>query len=427
MKALLLLGTLFALAGPGPNDPQDSVPAWSSDGVHVAFERQIGDREHVDQMTSAGKGLYVAAQTGLLRGWVPKRNWLLIQPSDTETIATAGGRYAGPIAIFHGDDASASPDGTHVAYLRDGTLYVARIDAMSATPVYPVPVPPEQAIATGVDPPSWDITGPAWSPDGMRIAIASGSSLLLVNADGSGSHVLYNGSNQNVDPSWSHDGETIAFASNDGPHWSIREIGANGSNPRTLTGAYDARFPRFSPVSGALAYISDQQHVPGGATTYQYALYRLDPGRPSAQKLVDDVHPDSPPAWSPTAALIAVAAGQECRRWGIYVVRSEGGTPRRHSNICRFTGTSGDDVLRGSYFFDLIRGLGGNDRIVAHDGNDRIEGNAGDDTIDGGAGNDVIFPGPGRDRVDCGPGVDTVIGAGPFDRIAKSCEHVQRR
>lgn len=446
VTTLVLAGQLArAAAGPEPADPQDSLPAWSADGVHVAFERQIGDAQKVDQMTSAGEDFYVSAQSGLLRGWIPGRNWLLVQGAN-ETVATAGGRYAGPSAVIHGHDATASPDGSRVAYIRDGTLYVERLDQLPSTPVFPVPVPPEQAVAANVNPPSWDVTGPAWSPDGTRIAVASGPSLLLVNADGSGSRVLVTGGNQAVNPSWRHDGVMIAFERNDHATWQIWTVRPDGTHAGEIIigGDYDARYPRFSSVSNALAYISDREHVGGGATPYQYALYVRSPTGTDTQKLVDDVHPHSPPAWSPTAALIAVAAGQECRRWGIYVVRSGGGKPQRHSNICRFTGTIGNDTLRGSYFFDLIRGLGGNDRIFGFDGNDRIEGNGGNDVIAagngddvvfggsgndviyGGAGNDVIVPGNGRDRVDCGAGIDTVEGAGPLDRIARNCEHVQR-
>jgi hypothetical protein len=157
------------------------------------------------------------------------------------------------------------------------------------------------------------------------------------------------------------------------------------------------------------------------------------------------VHPYSPPGWSPTAALIAVAAGQECRRWGIYVTRSEvGSRVHRRSNLCRFDGTAGPNTIRGSQYFDIINGNGGNDRLYGLGGNDKISGEGGNDTIYGGEGNDFILAGPGddhvyggpgndtivpgngRDVIDCGPGFDTVQGAGPLDRIAKNCERVQR-
>ncbi len=111
------------------------------------------------------------------------------------------------------------------------------------------------------------------------------------------------------------------------------------------------------------------------------------------RKLVDDVHPYSPPRWSPTAALIAVSAGQECCRWGIYITRSElGSQPHR----CRFNGTSGADTIHGSQYFDLVNGLGGSDVIYGLGGNDKISGNGGNDTIYGGAGNDFILAGPGE-------------------------------
>lgn len=431
---LLACGQLaHALAGPGADDPQDSLPAWSSDGVHLSLERTARGLQHVLATTSAGKDLFVASTTGVLRGAVPESPNLLVQ-SGSDTLVTPGGRFAPPPLVLHGTDASASPDGTHVAYLRGATLYSARLDGTG-----------ERTLAANVAPPSWDVVGPAWSPDGRQIAIASGSSLLLVQADGSGSRPLVTGANQSVNPSWSPDGATVAFERNAGAHWEIWTVGLAGTPAQVLiSGSADFRYPQFSPVSRELAYISDVQHVPGEATPYRFALY-LRPPAGSVHKLVDDVRPDSPPRWSPTAALVAVAAGQECRRWGIYVVRSSvGSRPHRISNICRFDGTAAADTIQGSPYFDLVRGLGGNDTIRAGAGNDRIEGDGGNDTIEAGAGNDVVFGGPGddrivggpgddliiggngRDRIDCGAGSDTVEGAGPLDRIARDCEHVRR-
>lgn len=176
VTVLLLAGQLArAAAGPEPNDPQDSLPAFATDGVRVAFEREVPGGRHVLSMTSAGKEFVVDSGRARLRGYVPGTTHLLIQSSDSESLVITGSRYDGPLAFLHGTDATASPDGSRVAYLRAGTLYIANIDGSG-----------ERAISTGVAPPSWDVVGPAWSPDGTRIAISSGSSLLLVNADGSG-------------------------------------------------------------------------------------------------------------------------------------------------------------------------------------------------------------------------------------------------
>jgi len=409
-----------ATAGPEPGDPQDSLPAWSSDGTHLDFGREVGTQQHVLEMASSGRGTFVASENGVLRGWVPGTQYKLIQIGD-ETLVTKGGRFDPPYATLQGADASASPDGARVAYVRSNDLYVAGVDGRGELPV-----------AHGVAPPPGEVVGPVWSPDGTRIVAASAGGLVLANADGSGSRVLVSGDDLN--PAWSPDGSTVAYQQHDEPYDQIWAVDRNGTNIRRLFGgAANYRFPQYSP-DGTLAYISDRQHVKGGATPYQYALYA------GTTKLLDDVHPDSPPRWSPNGALLAAAAGEECRRWGIYVGRTRF---TRRSNLCRFTGTNGNDRIDGSAYFDLIRGLGGNDTIFGQGGNDRIEGNDGNDRIWAGAGNDVVFGGPGddhlyggpgndlliggpgRDVIDCGPGNDTVEGVSRLDVVSRTCEHVR--
>ncbi|HET8528784.1 MAG TPA: hypothetical protein VFL60_07730 [Gaiellaceae bacterium] len=410
-----------ATAGPGPRDPQDSLPAWSSDGTRLAFGREVGGRQRVLEMTAGGKGMFVAAQSGVLRGWVPGTRYTLIQLGG-ETLVTAGGRFDAPYATLPGVDASASPDGTRVAYVRGDDLFVSALDGSG-----------ERLASHGVAPPSNDVVGPAWSPDGTRIVAASAGGLVLADADGSGSRVLVHGDDAN--PTWSPDGASVAYQQRDEPYDQIWAVDADGTDVRRLLGgAANYRFPQYSS-RGELAYVSDRQHVRGGATPYRYALYV------GTTKLLDDVHPLSPPRWSPNGSLLAASAGQECRRRGVYVGRT--GFARR-SNICRFTGTSGADRIGGSEYFDLIRGLGGSDVVRGRGGNDRIEGNGGHDRIAAGAGDDVVFGGPGDDRlyggpgddvliggagrdvIDCGPGDDTVQGVSRLDVVARNCEHVRR-
>jgi Ca2+-binding RTX toxin-like protein len=103
-------------------------------------------------------------------------------------------------------------------------------------------------------------------------------------------------------------------------------------------------------------------------------------------------------------------------------------TPAGDIVRCTVTGTTGNDLLRGTpgrdvvcglEGNDVIRSLGGNDVVYGGPGNDRIETAAGNDvvfagegndTLDGGTGNDALDGGAGRDRIIAGPGRDTMVG-----------------
>ena len=86
---------------------------------------------------------------------------------------------------------------------------------------------------------------PAWSPDGTRIAFTrNGADIWAMNADGSGPANLTNTPNTSddeVEPAWSPDGRKIAFTS-DRPgsdsttDWEIWRMRAtDGANPTNLT------------------------------------------------------------------------------------------------------------------------------------------------------------------------------------------------
>jgi Tol biopolymer transport system component len=437
--ALLAIGLVVVLvvagqlaradAGPSPGDPQDTAPALSTDGGQVAFtESAKGQTPRVLVMTAAGTALHFISD-GVLRGWVPNANRIVAQPDGAHTVVlnAQGGNFL-PTGSVLGVDATPSPDGRRLAYLRNGEMFVAAIDGSG-----------ERRVATQVSLPTGDAVGPAWSPDGTRIALASASGLIVADADGSGSHVVL--STAVANPSWSPDARTIAYESRVPPHHSIWLVNADGTGNRLLAGgAFENRLPQFSPVSNTVAFISNRNEV-----LPEYGLYTQTTDSSVARRIVDDVDPSSLPRWSTTAALIAVAARQECRRDGIYLTRPEiGSRPQRRSNLCRLDGAPAADTIHGTPYFDIINGNGGNDVIYGLGGNDKISGEGGNDTIYGGAGNDFILAGPGndriyggagndtiiggngRDRIDCGSGNDTVEGAGPLDSIARNCEHVRR-
>jgi Ca2+-binding RTX toxin-like protein len=435
LAALLTAGGLADAAPTLQATPNDSQPWWSRDAHTIAFQRESPglDNGHV-LFTPAIRGAEVdVIGTGSARGFRPGGDQLLVETDGETNVRDASDRQLGSIP---GTDATWSPDGADVAFLNGDVLSIS--DAVGTN---------VQQLVTGITQPTADVTGPAWSPDGKQIAIATatsaGTGLEIVNSDGTGSQMVFDGSGQNVDPTWSPDGSRIAFDRNESGTWAIWVVAPDGSGAHALIwGNADNRFPQWSPTGDRLAFISDRQHVRGVATPYQYALY-VQTGTGAAQKLIDDVRPDSPARWSPTGAELADAAAQECKRWGIYVVSVEPpGKAERRSNQCVINGTTGDDVIHGTPYFEVIHGFGGNDVVARRGGDDVIYGDAGNDAISagpgndivyggpgndvlsGGIGNDVIYAGPGPDKIGCGPGNDTAY-IGPGDTV-RDCEHVHR-
>ena len=413
VTVLVLAGQLARAGAPKAHLRNDSNPYWSSDARTVAFQREIGGFNEVG-VAAAGHGPIARFGPGAPRGWRPGGTELLVESGGATFVEASNNAQ---LAYVNGISATWSPDGGRIAYLRDGSLYVS--DSTAAH---------ERQLFGQTNRPSADGAGPVWSPDGSEIVLATAQGLRVVQADGSGSRIVFGVTTDAVNPSWSPDGKTIAFERGDGPYWVIWFVDSSGQNAHAVTGpGSDSRFPQWAPVGGRLAFISDRQHVAGGATRYQYALYVLPLAGGTPKKIEDDVHPLTPPRWSPSGAQIAYAAGQECRRWGIYVVSPD--SPQRahrRTNLCRFVGTAGNDVLNGTAYSDIIRGLAGNDRIFAGAGDDRIEGNGGNDLISAGSGSNAVFGGPGndtitagsgRDLLEGGPGRDTIKAGGGNDRI----------
>ena len=99
------------------------------------------------------------------------------------------------------------------------------------------------------------------------IAIANGSTLEVVAADGSGAQVVFDQPGDLANPSWSHDGTTIAFQRLTGGRWSIWLVSPDGTNAREapVSAASNNVYPQWSPIDSRLAFLSDR----GG----RYGLY----------------------------------------------------------------------------------------------------------------------------------------------------------
>lgn len=418
MRASLALLALTLVGATPATVPNDSQPYWSSDARVLAFQRVSPrlDDDHVlfTPATSGDEADVIGS--GRVRGWRPSGNELLVGLGTVTSVRDMNDRQ---VANVQGGDAAWSVDGARIAYLQGESLYVA--DAAGAN---------AQQLADGIVPAPGDVTGPVWSPDGTQLAVETTSGLVIAQADGSGSTVV--DPDVGTNPSWSSNGSWIAFEREDTAAHSIWIVHPNGTDPaKALGGDADYRFPQWSPTGDRLAYLRGK---------IGYALNVVTVGE-RAQILLGDANPESPPRWSPTGTQIAASAGQECKRWGIYVVQAQlPAEPHRRSNQCRFEGTSRADFITSTPYLDFVDGFGGNDRIVAGAGDDRIDGGPGDDAISagpgndvvygragndilsGGTGNDVIYGGPGLDKIGCGPGRDTAY-VGPGD-TTRDCERV---
>ena len=112
---------------------------------------------------------------------------------------------------------------------------------------------------------------PDWSPDGTRLVYVSpcrqkqdayaGSSLYIINADGTGKLALPTSLGGNFEPAWSPEGKRIAFTSLRDGYYEIYMINLDTNQITRLTksqsisGGIWARMPAWNPLGGQIAFV----------------------------------------------------------------------------------------------------------------------------------------------------------------------------
>jgi Tol biopolymer transport system component len=206
-----------------------------------------------------------------------------------------------------------SPDGTKIAFISNRNsyfaLYIMNADGSN------VQLVTDKVLEPG---------GPAWSPDGGKIAFSAGvgitiepskpfSDVYLVNLDGSGLTKLTSGSGQNGSVTWSPDGKQIAFASNRDPDgmWKIWVMNVDGSNQRRLTDIQNPSIPKF--------YGGQPSWSPDG-TKILFNRFReifvMNADGSNARPLTNDPNRRGmylSPRWSPDGTKIVTTFYQETR------------------------------------------------------------------------------------------------------------------
>lgn len=168
---------------------------------------------------------------------------------------------------------------------------------------------------------------PSWSPDGSRLAYVggsdSGSHIYTISSSGGSPTQLASSSGVHSAPQWSPDGLRLTFALNGDVH--VINVDGTGLINVTRSPAYDFD-PGWSPDGARLVFASAP--VGGGAADL-FSVALTDPDRPI--RLTDRIYAGSTgsPKWSPDGGQIVftLMTSETADRSGIYVMNADGSFP----------------------------------------------------------------------------------------------------
>jgi Tol biopolymer transport system component len=309
------------------------MPAWSHDATRIAWiyngglwtiradgtgDRQLGARVSPPHFSQDFLGR---------PSWSPDDTRLVFERTEPGVggprsrgvyrVDAAGG---GLRRLTAGSGPAWSPDGTKIASLRGAHVFTVKPDGTGAAKLTTV------ARAT---------VGPlSWSPDSTRIAVSRGGDIYAVRADGGGETRLTTSSRRETKPAWSPDGSRIAYV--DASRLAV--VNADGSGAKRLT-AEGATVPAWSPDSKRIAFAESIMNADGtgrrsliaaGSTTPQWA-----PG--SAIVVGDDVPESGGYPRSPGIRLVSPVDGKARKIAPVLHSRAEIRDTRAGRLIKRFT------------------------------------------------------------------------------------------
>ena len=169
-------------------------------------------------------------------------------------------------------------------------------------------------------------SGPAWSPDGSKIAFWSNregkNKIYVMDADGSNVKRLTN--LDGVDPVWSPDGHKILFGSERDGNPELYVMDEDGSNQTRLTRNLAADgATSWSPDGSKIAFASNRDNP----NPYNWDIYVMDADGGNVKRIVDDLEYDAEPRWSPDGQRMLFVTGRN-QSFDVYVMNADGSDQR---------------------------------------------------------------------------------------------------
>lgn len=186
--------------------------------------------------------------------------------------------------------------------------------------------------------PDFDDWGPAWSPDGQRLAWFGEAEegdweIFVANANGSNPVNVTQHEADDMLPHWSPDGSQIVFSSNRTGTWDIWMMDADGSNQRNLTNhpATDIQGV-WSPDGKKIAF--------GSFRSGQADVWTMNANGTGLFNVTKSSTEDLSPSWSPNGKeLLFDSRASESDDYDVFAIRPDG-TGRRQLT----TDPSSDDT-----------------------------------------------------------------------------------
>lgn len=253
-------------------------------GKLVVLEGGLG----IATLNLDGSGLHTLDDSGREGAWSPDGSRIAYERNGHLWVVNGNGRAAHWLGV-DGYSPAWSPDGTKIAFSANGTgINVMNADGSGVTPL--------TADADG---------GPAWSPDGSKIVfhrfqptpVGFAPSLWIMDANGDNETLLFdNGDGAGNGPifaDWAPDGSKITFTMRE--FGQVYVIDADGSDPIQLTSDGFNFSPVFSPDGTKIAFDSSRER---GIWTMN-----VDGTQQAPQNTVDG----HGPGWQPLHVALSVS------------------------------------------------------------------------------------------------------------------------